>query len=194
MNTCRSVWRLRVNLVTPRGELSRFYEWKFVKGYLAVLMAVAASCGRETMLQKRARTDGEYLKALSNGKNCVPSRRPVVRRVGDVSAETACVVAAAAMREILNGKGAASGMLVSYASKISEIEVSEISSKIDEPGLEGFGFWDAYLVPSPQKFPFLVRFDRDTREISLGFCGECVPLEIPAVRDTASRKKRGVAR
>lgn len=158
--------------------------------------------------------DAEYLRVLSDGKACVSSSTPLIHRVDPVDGRTACIVAAEAMKQVRMGRAATSGMPAGHADKITDVFVTEMHTEHVEPGTLWGGFWYANIVPSGQKLPFVVTFDRDDRTISMGFCRECIDSRTsPSVdsvvdntresdttghdmkhADTASRSKRGVAR
>jgi len=91
----------------------------------------------------------------------------------------ACILAAAALRAIVDSTAIENGISSDVAAGVLRAEVSGATVAPLRAGETDWAWWVVHLQSSTLDGTLEVRFDRVTREISAGVCSECRPRGLP---------------
>lgn len=140
-----------------------------------VLAAIVACAPPAPKLQSDDR-DSEWLFEMAQAAQCSTVRVPIFHDEAVLDYEDACILAAAAQKQIALGKLERYGIAKSDTLKMTRVSVSGGAAPSLAPGGGDDWAWWSVLVELTG-FPSLleVHFDRISHEITGGFCPECTP-------------------
>lgn len=120
------------------------------------------------------KSDAALVGQLAEQAPCRALRVPYILSRGVRDSTTACVLSAAAVRQ-LGIHAAKIGMNFADTAQVTRATVSGVSTASAGAGTQDFGWFSVILEVSGRKYPADIQFDRITREISVNLCMECGP-------------------